>query len=118
MACRWSVPPLGPWAFGQVAAEPRTCWPFTLRTCCRPDKAAYRLHQTIPCTWNGIVGRLALAGSAAIRYGIEETDVGTELCFRQDRPTHGLIEPTQAMTLQEFQDALARTRSVWKLHCR
>jgi hypothetical protein len=49
---------------------------------------------------------------------IETADLGPDLEFRQDRPTHGLIEPKRALTLQEFQDALAGTRRVWKLHCR
>jgi hypothetical protein len=37
-----------------------------------------------------------------------------ELQFRQDSATHGLIEPATAMTLDDFQDALARTRFAWK----
>src|SRR5205809_3488882 len=37
-----------------------------------------------------------------------------ELHFRQDSPTHGLIEPIRPMSLDDFQDALARTRSAWK----
>src|SRR5437667_11295024 len=49
---------------------------------------------------------------------IETEDLGPDLAFRQDRPNHGLIEPQRDLTLQEFQDALARTRSAWKLHCR
>jgi hypothetical protein len=40
------------------------------------------------------------------------------LQFRQDKPTHGLIEPASVMTLREFQDALAATRNEWVLHAR
>jgi hypothetical protein len=40
--------------------------------------------------------------------------LGPDLQFRQDSPTHGLIEPTRPMPLDGFQDALARTRSAWK----
>jgi hypothetical protein len=49
---------------------------------------------------------------------IDTAEVGGDLQFRQDRPGHGLLEPQRAMTLQEFQDALARTRPRWALHCR
>jgi hypothetical protein len=49
---------------------------------------------------------------------IDSGDLEADLCFRQDRPGHGLIEPKWPMTLQEYQDALTRTRSRWKLHCR
>jgi hypothetical protein len=49
---------------------------------------------------------------------IESDDVGGELSFRQDRPSHGTIEPSRPMTLKEYEEALARTRSDWKLHCR
>ncbi len=36
-----------------------------------------------------------------------------DLQFRRDTPTHGLIEPSRAMTLDEFQAALARTQPYW-----
>jgi hypothetical protein len=49
---------------------------------------------------------------------IEVEDLGLDLKFRQDHPGHGLIEPKRAMTLQQFQEALAKTRPRWKLHCR
>ena len=49
---------------------------------------------------------------------IEIEDLKPDLAFRQDKAKHGVIEPKQAMTLQEFQDALARTGSHWKVHCR
>ena len=49
---------------------------------------------------------------------IETEDLEPDLYFRQDRPTHGVIEPKRGMTLQEYQDALARTRSQWKLFAR
>jgi hypothetical protein len=49
---------------------------------------------------------------------IEIDELGPELQFRQDSPTHGVVEPVQPMTLQEYQDALASTRAPWKLYCR
>jgi hypothetical protein len=49
---------------------------------------------------------------------IDEEDLDPELRFRQDKATHGVIEPAQPMTLAELQNALARTRALWKLYCR
>ncbi len=49
---------------------------------------------------------------------IEIEDLEPDLYYRQDRPTHGVIEPKHGMTLQEYQDALAGTRSKWKLFIR
>jgi hypothetical protein len=49
---------------------------------------------------------------------IETEDLGSDLEFRQDRPSHGMIEPQQPQTLQAFQGALAATRCRWKLYCR
>jgi hypothetical protein len=49
---------------------------------------------------------------------IEMDELVPDLAFRQDKATHGVIEPKYAMTLQEFQSALAQTRSLWRMHCR
>ena len=49
---------------------------------------------------------------------IETDELGPDLQFRQDRPTHGVIEPVRPMPLQEYQDAVADTRGRWKLYCR
>jgi hypothetical protein len=49
---------------------------------------------------------------------IEVDDLGPDLRFRQDRPAHGLIEAGRPMTLQMLRDALAATRSRWRLHTR
>ena len=49
---------------------------------------------------------------------IETDDLGDELVFRQDRPEHGLVEPKCPLTLDEFQQALAKSRSHWQLYCR
>ena len=57
-----------------------------------------------------------------IRYGtswyIEADDLGPDLDFRQDRTGHGLLEPNRRMTLDEFQLALAASRTRWRLYCR
>lgn len=47
---------------------------------------------------------------------IDATDLGPDLRFRQDTPTHGLIEPARPMTLAEYVAALIATRSRWHLH--
>jgi hypothetical protein len=49
---------------------------------------------------------------------IEVDDLPPDLQFRQDKPTHGVVEPQRAMTLQEYEQALADTRVNWKLQCR
>lgn len=49
---------------------------------------------------------------------IESDALGPDLQFRQDSPTHGVIEPARPMTLLEFQNTLADTRRNWKLHSR
>jgi hypothetical protein len=40
--------------------------------------------------------------------------LGSDLQFRQDSPTHGLIEPAQTMRTDEFQKALEATKPSWK----
>lgn len=40
--------------------------------------------------------------------------LGPELAFIQDKATHGLIEPSRSMTLDELQKALAATQADWK----
>jgi len=47
---------------------------------------------------------------------IDTTRLGPDLFYRPDpsNPLHGFIEPAQAMTLTEFQLALARTQSRWQ----
>lgn len=41
-------------------------------------------------------------------------DLGPELRFRQDSATHGLIEPSRAMSLNDFQQALAASKALWQ----
>ena len=40
--------------------------------------------------------------------------IGPNLQFRQDTPTHGLLEPSRTMSLVEFQQFLADTKPLWK----
>lgn len=44
---------------------------------------------------------------------IDTNDLGSELQYRQDSPTHVLIEPARPMTLQEYESALNATVSRW-----
>jgi hypothetical protein len=48
---------------------------------------------------------------------LEEDDLGPELLFRQDRSTHGFIEPRMPMSLVDYGQALARLKSRWQLFC-
>lgn len=47
---------------------------------------------------------------------IGSDDLGPNLQFRQDSATHGFVEPKRPMTLQEYQDALAKTQGKWQLY--
>jgi hypothetical protein len=40
--------------------------------------------------------------------------LGADLAFIQDKPTHGVIGPSRAMRLDDFEKALAATRASWK----
>ena|SRR5438874_9876668 len=75
-----------------------------------PDDPMHLQRHRRPVSLGGI-------GRDPVWY-IDTADLSPDVCFRQDRPNHGLIEPAQTMTLQAFQDILAQTRSRWKLHCR
>lgn len=47
---------------------------------------------------------------------IDEADLGTDLRYLQDdgNENHGVVEPSQPMTLVEFQESLASTRAKWQ----
>ena len=44
---------------------------------------------------------------------IDTNDLGTELQFNQDKPTHGTVEGAQPMTFDEYEQALVATRAKW-----
>jgi hypothetical protein len=75
-----------------------------------PDDPLHLLKHRRPASLGG-------TGRDPVWY-IESADLGPDLSFRPDRPGHRLVEPQRPLTLQEFQDALAGTRSCWKLYCR
>lgn len=47
---------------------------------------------------------------------LDTADLGSDLQFRQDSATHGLIEPARPVTLNEYEAAVAATRSKWVRH--
>jgi hypothetical protein len=47
---------------------------------------------------------------------IDTAHIGPDLVARQDKPGHVLIEPVRAMTLAEYEAALAATRPYWVRH--
>jgi hypothetical protein len=75
-----------------------------------PDDPLHLLRHRRPASLGGV-------GQDAVWY-IETDDLPVDLQFRQDTPTHGLIEPARSMTLKEYENALASTRQDWILYCR
>jgi hypothetical protein len=49
---------------------------------------------------------------------LELDDLGPDLRYRPDSPTHGLIEPNAPVAFQDYVTALIALRSRWRLHCR
>lgn len=47
-------------------------------------------------------------------FEIETDDLGPELSSHEDHPGHVLLEPAKAMSLGEYQQALADTRDLWR----
>jgi hypothetical protein len=46
---------------------------------------------------------------------ISRRDLGARLRYRTTSATHGVIEPVERMTLEEYEGALAATRTAWVL---
>lgn len=46
-------------------------------------------------------------------WGLHSDQLGSDLQFRGDSATHGLIEPARAMSLDDFQRHLAHTKLLW-----
>jgi len=44
---------------------------------------------------------------------ISSGDLGSRLRYRPTSPTHGVIEPAQRMTLNEYEEAIEATRTRW-----
>jgi hypothetical protein len=75
-----------------------------------PDNPMHLISHRRPASLGG-------SGVDPVWY-IEIDDLGTDLQFRQDKTSHGLIEPSHFMTLRDLQDALAKTQPRWQLFCR
>jgi hypothetical protein len=45
---------------------------------------------------------------------MDTDDLGPDLEYIQDRPTHGIVGTKAPMTLAEFEKALAATRTRWQ----
>jgi hypothetical protein len=55
---------------------------------------------------------------ACWRMGVGPFEAGAVaegLSLRPDRPDHGLVEPSERMTLERYQAALAATRDLWQI---
>jgi hypothetical protein len=44
---------------------------------------------------------------------IDTDDLGPKLQYVQDKPTHGIVGPSQRMTLAELEEAQAAPRARW-----
>ena len=75
-----------------------------------PDDPMHLERHRRPASLGGI-------GRDPVWY-IETDDLAPDLQFRLETATHGVIEVSRPMMLQEFQDALAATRTKWRIHCR
>jgi hypothetical protein len=60
-----------------------------------------------------IPGSLRVRAGEAL-FAVETAGLPGERTPNPDRPPHCLLEPTQPMTLAEFQQALAGTRDLWQ----
>ncbi len=47
---------------------------------------------------------------------MDTDDLGPDLRYEQDKPTHGMVAPARNMTLDEYEAALNATRAKWVYH--
>jgi hypothetical protein len=73
-----------------------------------PDDPMNLPHFRRPAKWQG-------TGKDPV-WTIDDNALSPELCYRPDpaRAGHGFIEPAHSMTLDEFEQAIARTCRDWK----
>ena len=74
-----------------------------------PDDPANLSKNRRPPQVNGGIGKDPV-------WEIDTNDLGPELQFNRDKPTHGLIEPANPMTLAEYEQALEAIRAKWVRH--
>lgn len=71
-----------------------------------PDDPLHLPRQRRPASLGGI--------SRDAVWEIDANDLGPLLSLRRDRANHGTVEPAVALTLAEYQAALAATRDRWR----
>lgn len=116
MADPKSARALEPSASAPAISHPITMsMPFSRQTPSVPEKVASPSPPTTLSDCHGHAGRFQWGGVGRDPvWAIDSTTLPLRLAFRRDSPTHGLIEPTDIMSLAEFQSELAMTRSDWK----
>ena len=71
-----------------------------------PDEPANLPKNRRPSQVNGGTGKDPV-------WEIDTEDLGPNLQFHQDSPTHGVIGVKEPMTLDQFEQELAATRALW-----
>src|SRR5262249_30524351 len=73
-----------------------------------PDDPMNLPHFRRPPKWHG-------TGKDPV-WAIDDSSLSPDLCYRPDpaRAGHGFVEPARSMTLEEFQEAIARTAGLWQ----
>lgn len=71
-----------------------------------PNDPAYLGKNRRPPQLNGGTGKDPV-------WEIDTDLLGAKLEYVQDKPTHGVVGPSEPMTLAEFEQALAGTRALW-----
>jgi hypothetical protein len=89
-----------PVAAGQVR-------PYTGGMSVAPDRPENLHPLRCPAAYGG-------RGKDSVWY-IRVDRLGADLQFRQDSPTHGLIEPARDMSWNDFQKSLERTKPFWTM---
>jgi hypothetical protein len=88
------------------AANPGDVVPSGEGMSAAPDDPANLPKNRRPPQVNGGTGKDPV-------WEIDTDDLGPNLQYYQDRPTHGVVGVKAPMTLDEFEQALAATRARW-----
>ena len=101
------------WGFDQESMSP----PRTIMISCSPAKAAFRSVRETPSTFPDTVAHRHSKERGQDPVWVLDIDtLDPELSFRPD-PTnsahHGFLEPAHLVTLVQYQQAIARTRTSW-----
>ena len=74
-----------------------------------PDDPANLAKNRRPPQANGGIGKDPV-------WVMDTGDLGPDLQYEQDAPTHGLVAPARPMTLAEYEAALHAMREKWVRH--